>query len=362
VSGATSSNLTLSNLQITNGGNYFVVATGGSGSVTSSVASVTIFGENNNLFAYEGFNYSPSVPVNGMNGSFGWNGAWVDQWGSQDQVTSGSLVGGAHVPAGYDARSITNALLSSGGNAGRFLDCSTTSALWTNGYINASGNIGASGKTLYVGFLQMEVNSSGGYWEFDFQRGNLGDPGRMGGIGNDVGDSNVHLRSEYPAGAGSTMYNLGPMDANTVNFYVVRIDYTVSGANVSVYRNPTSTTEPAVPALTVSNLPDYSFNGFAVASGDPGHAQTADEIRVGATWADAIGLAVSNLLPPTKIANGYMVQFACTPGNSYRIQRATALTDPWTDIATVVGPANAFVQYNDTSAPSGQAFYRTVTP
>ena len=314
------------------------------------------------MFAYEGFNYSPSVPVNGMNGGFGWNGGWVDQWGSQDQVVSGSLAGGANVPAGYDVRTTANALLSSGGNAGRFLDCSTTSALWTNGYINASGNIGASGKTLYVGFLQNEVSSGGGYWEFDFQRANLGDPGRMGGIGNDVGDANVHLRSEYPAGAGSTMYNLGPMSANTVNFYVVRIDYTAVGANVRVYRNPTSATEPAVTTLTVSNLTDYSFNGFAVASGDSGHAQTADEIRVGATWADAIGLAVSNLLPPTRTVNGYTVQFACTPGYSYRIQRATNLTGSWTDIATVVGGANAFVQYEDTSAPVGGAFYRTVTP
>jgi autotransporter-associated beta strand protein len=366
VSGATSSTLALSNLQITNGGNYYVVATSGFQSVTSSVASVTIFGENNSLFAYEGFNYTNSATVNvdGMNGGFGWNGAWVHQWGNLDQVTlSGSLVGGANVPAGYDALSITNALLSSGGNDGRFLDCSTTSALWTNGYINAKGNIGASGKTLYVGFLQNEVNASGGYWEFDFQRGNLNDPGRMGGIGNDVGDGNVHLRSEYPAGQGSTMYNLGAGTANIVNFYVVRIDYNAtSGDTMRVYRNPTSTTEPAISTLTVSNLPDYYINGFAVASGDPGHAQAVDEIRVGATWADAIGLAVSNLLPPTKTVNGYMVRFACTPGYSYRIQRATVLTGPWTDIATVVGGANAFVQYEDTSAPVGGAFYRTVTP
>jgi autotransporter-associated beta strand protein len=361
VSGATGSSLALSNLQITNGGNYYVVATSGSSSITSSVVSVTIFGENNSLFAYEGFQYPSGSSVDTLNGGFGWNGAWAHQWGNDGQIISGSLAGGANVPAGYDSRSITNAEYSDFGNDGRFLDCSTTSALWTNGYINASGNIGASNKTIYVSFLQTESSSSGGYWEFDFQRGNLGDPGRMGGVGNDVGDANVHLRSEYPAGAGSTMYNLGPMSANTVQFYVVRIDYTSSGANVRVYRNPTSTTEPTVPALTVSNLTDYSFNGFAVARAN-GPTMSVDEIRVGATWADAIGLAVSNLLPPTKITNGYMVQFACTPGYSYRIQRATDLTGSWTDIATVVGGANAFVQYNDTSAPSGQAFYRTVTP
>jgi hypothetical protein len=238
--------------------------------------------------------------------------------------------------------------------------------LWTNGYINASGNIGASGKTIYVSFLQ-EPSQANGYYEFDFERGGLGDGGRMGGIGDDSGNYSggenhgVNLRIEQPAGGTPTGHLIGLADANIVDFYVVRIDYADSGDTVRVYRNPTSATEPASATLTVSNVVDYSFNGFAVARAN-GPTMSVDEIRVGATWDDAIGLAVSNLLPPTKIVNGYKVQFACTPGYSYRIQRATALTGPWTDIATVVGPANAFVQYSDTSAPSGQAFYRTVTP
>jgi autotransporter-associated beta strand protein len=366
VSGATNSNLTFSNLQITNGGNLYVVATSGSISVTSSVVSVTIFGVNNSLFAYEGFQYPAGSAVNGLNGGFGWNGAWAYQWGNDGQITSGSLAGGANVPAGYDSRSITNAEYSDFGCDGRFLDCSTSSALWTNGYINASGNIGASGKTIYVSFLQ-EPSQANGYYEFDFERGGLGDGGRMGGIGDDSGNYSggenhgVNLRIEQPAGGTPTGHLIGLADANIVDFYVVRIDYADSGDTVRVYRNPTSATEPASATLTVSNVVDYSFNGFAVARAN-GPTMSVDEIRVGATWDDAIGLAVSNLLPPTKIVNGYKVQFACTPGYSYRIQRATALTGPWTDIATVVGPANAFVQYSDTSAPSGQAFYRTVTP
>jgi autotransporter-associated beta strand protein len=366
VSGATSSNLALSNLQITNGGNYYVVATSGSDSVTSSVVSVTIFGENNSLFAYEGFQYPSGSSVNGLNGGFGWNGAWVQQWGNDDQIISGSLVGAANVPSGFDSRSITNSVNSNGGNDGRFLDCSTSSALWTNGYINAGGNIGVNGKTIYVSFLQ-EPSQANNYYEFDFERGNLGDAGRIGGIGDDSanysGGENhgVNLRVEQPAGGTPTGHLIGPADPNIVDLYVVRIDYAASGDTVHVYRNPTSTAEPAIATLTVSNVVDYSFNGVAMASAN-GPSMSIDEIRVGATWDDAIGLAVSNLLPPTKIVNGYMVQFACTPGYSYRIQRATALTGPWTTITTVVGPANAFVQYNDTSAPSGQAFYRTVTP
>jgi hypothetical protein len=290
----------------------------------------------------------------------------VQQWGNDDQIISGSLVGGANVPAGFDSRSLTNAVNSNGGNDGRFLDCSASSALWTNGYINASGNIGVNGKTIYVSFLQ-EPSQANNYYEFDFERGNLGDAGRIGGIGDDSanysGGENhgVNLRVEQPAGGTPTGHLIGLADPNNVDLYVVRIDYATNGDTVRVYRNPTATTEPASAALSVSNVVDYSFDGFAMASAN-GPSMSVDEIRVGATWADAIGLAVSNLLPPTKTANGYMIQFACTPGYSYRIQRATVLTGPWTDLTTVVGPANAFIQYNDTSAPSGPAFYRTVTP
>ena len=146
-----------------------------------------------------------------------------------------------------------------------------------------------------------------------------------------------------------------------VNFYVVRIDYKAGNDDVFVYRNPTSITEPGTPTLTASNVADMSFNGVSVAAYNGPDVKT-DEIRLGATWADAIGLAVSNLLPPTKTANGYAVQFAATPGYTYRIQRATTLTGPWTDININTSPANGYIEYEDTSAPAGDAFYRTVTP
>jgi hypothetical protein len=105
-----------------------------------------------------------------------------------------------------------------------------------------------------------------------------------------------------------------------------------------------------------------SLNGLSVDAFVGSAAMNIDEIRLGATWADAIGLAVSNLLPPTKTVNGFSVQFACTPGYSYRIQRAASVTGPWSDINTNTAPANGFVIYQDTTAPSGKAFYRTVTP
>jgi autotransporter-associated beta strand protein len=360
ISGATSSNLTLMNLQITNAGNIYVVATGTSGSVTSSVAALTIYAVNNNVFTYDGFGYPDSVVVDGtsQNGGFGWNGPWQHTDGNGVQITLGNLVGGANVPAGYDSRSLSNCIevpSNAQTRSGRFFDCSSTSELAKQGFIDGNGNIGADGKTVYLAFLQQPDRTSG-FYELEFHRGNLSDPGRMGGIGNDAGGNNVNLRA--PNGVNNRSLGAG---STAVNFYVVRIDYKAGNDDVFVYRNPTSNTEPATPTLTVSNVADMSLNGVSVAAYN-GPDVKVDEIRLGATWADAIGLAVSNLLPPTKTASGYTVQFAGTPGFTYRIQRATSLTGPWTDINTNTAPANGFVIYQDTTAPAGDAFYRTVTP
>ncbi|HEY4417341.1 MAG TPA: autotransporter-associated beta strand repeat-containing protein [Verrucomicrobiae bacterium] len=359
ISGATNSSATLSNLQITNGGNIYVVATGASGSVTSSVVALTVYAVNNNLFAYDGYDYAAgSVDGVSQAGGFGWNGPWQQVDGTGVIITSGSLVGGANVPAGYDARSVGN-LIEVPSNAqtrsGRSFDMSSTSELFKQGFVDANGNIGANGKTVYLSFLQQPDRTSG-FYELEFHRGSLSDPGRIGGIGNDTGTGNVNLRAPNSVnnrslGAGTT----------GVNLYVVRIDFKAGNDDVFVYRNPTSLTEPATPTLTVSNVSDMSFSGVSVAAYNGPDVKT-DEVRLGATYADALGLAVSNLLPLTKTANGYKVQFACTPNYSYRVQRATDLTGPWTDLTTNTAPENGYVEFEDTNAPTGRAFYRTVTP
>jgi hypothetical protein len=360
LTGATNSSLTLGSLQVTNGGNYFVVASSGSGSVTSSVAAVTVYGRNNNLFVYDGFNYTDNQPIDGIsqNGGTGWNGPWVHVDGSTGftYVMTGNLVGDTNAPAGFDSRSLGNSLYNYGGErVGRFFDTSTNSELYKRLFVDGNGNIGADGKTIYLSFM-LKPNTSGTFYEIGFKRGNLSDGGRIGGIGNDASGGNINLRA-----GGVNNYSLGAGDASIVDLYVVRIDYKSGNDDVFVYRNPVSVTEPATSTITVSNAADMSFNGLSVdAFGGPELA--ADEFRLGATWEDALGLAVSNLLPPTKVANGFKVQFACTPGNSYRLQRATDLTGSWTDIATITGPANAYVEYVDTNAPAGTAFYRTVTP
>jgi lysophospholipase L1-like esterase len=265
------------------------------------------------LLTYDGFDYTAGANLAGFNGGAGWNGAWVDVGGAGGiSVASGNLTAGAHAPAGYDARSTGNsAFVSNANRIGRWLDCSANGTFGTHGLINANGHIGANGSTVYISFLQ-QPNSAASFYEFELKRDDLGDPGRIGGVGDDTAnnggeDNHVHWRSEVPAGGTSTFWNLGPGDTG-VDFYVVRIDYLNGNDNVYVYRNPTSNTEPATPTMAVIGAGDMSFNGVSMAAYDNGLTLGGDQIRMGVAWADVIGGPPGFIVQPaqqtTAVVNG----------------------------------------------------------
>jgi hypothetical protein len=359
VSGATGTNLVFSNIAMTDANSYWVVAANASGSVTSAVAVVSVYVKNNAILSYEGFAYDDGggvgMAIDGVtqNGGTGWNGPWQVVAGTSSYVNAGSLPGDASVPSGYDLRSVGNSYYNyGGGRVGRSLDLSPNGLFAKRGYLNAQQTVGADGKTIYISFLQKPAVVES-FYEFEFHRGDLGDAGRIGGIGNDNGAAtDVYLR------AGSFL-SIGAGDPN-VNLYVVRIDFKPGNDDVRVYRNPTSTSEPETPTLTALAAANMAFNGISL--GAWGNELAIDEIRIGATWEDAMGVAVSNLLPPAKISQGMRVQFAATPGFTYRVERAPSIEGPWTEIGTVVGPDNGLGEYTDTTPPPSQAFYRSVTP
>jgi len=69
-----------------------------------------------------------------------------------------------------------------------------------------------------------------------------------------------------------------------------------------------------------------------------------------------------NMLPLTVVTGGYQVGFFGIPGRTYTLQRAEAVTGPWTTLSPVlVGPDGLGIYY-DTNSPPGIAFYRTTFP
>jgi len=245
-------------------------------------------GRSGSLLVYEGFDYVIGS-LAGQNGGAGWNGSWVDVGGGGGiTVASGNLTAGAKASSGFDARSTGNsAFVSNANRLGRYLDCSANGAFASHGLIDVNGRIGANGTSVYISFLQ-QPNSTAIFYEFELKRDDLGDGGRIAGIGNDAGDNNVHWRTESPAGGSSTFGDLGAGDTG-VNYYVVRIDYLNGNDNVYIYRNPTSNTEPSVPTLAVTGAGDLSFNGVSMAAYLNGVTVKTDQIRMGVSWADVVG-------------------------------------------------------------------------
>jgi uncharacterized delta-60 repeat protein len=63
-----------------------------------------------------------------------------------------------------------------------------------------------------------------------------------------------------------------------------------------------------------------------------------------------------------RFPTGVRIRFTGESGRSYRIERAPAVTGPWTTLATPTAPIGGIIEYLDVNPPPGQAFYRTVQP
>jgi len=50
------------------------------------------------------------------------------------------------------------------------------------------------------------------------------------------------------------------------------------------------------------------------------------------------------------------------PGHRYNIERAPAITDPWSTLATPTAPLDGLIEYVNTNSPTAAAFYRTSAP
>lgn len=282
LSGQTGATLTLSDLQTTDAGDYHLTATNSQGAATTSVAHVDGISTPAGLLAYEGFDYDAGAgALTGKTGGVGWGAPWANVNGSGGTIVPDGLVAGNNAPNGFDGQSHGNgARMLNAQRDGRLVDTSPGGRFAAAGYVDGSGNIGADGKTLYISFLQ-QPDGTTKFFEFEFHRGDLGDPGRIGGVGNDTGEPTVSLRT------GGMQKLIGP-GSTGVNFYVVRIDFKPGNDDVSVYQNPVSATEPATATLTVPDASDMSFNGISLASFDNGRTVKHDEIRLGQSWSDVV--------------------------------------------------------------------------
>jgi hypothetical protein len=69
-----------------------------------------------------------------------------------------------------------------------------------------------------------------------------------------------------------------------------------------------------------------------------------------------------NMLPPVYIPGAVQIRFAGIVGRTYSVQRAPAVTGPWTTIGTATVGPTGIASFNDDNPPPDSAFYRTAYP
>jgi len=97
-------------------------------------------------------------------------------------------------------------------------------------------------------------------------------------------------------------------------------------------------------------------NGMVVVAG----ASTGS----GAAYFDYTTIVYREMLPAVsgeKVSTGVRLHFPGVANHSYNVERASSLTGPWSTNAVLTALTNGVIEYIDTNAPPGSAFYRTST-
>jgi hypothetical protein len=101
-------------------------------------------------------------------------------------------------------------------------------------------------------------------------------------------------------------------------------------------------------------------NGMVAISG------YSDGVFSARTTSDYATVVYQEILPPVSItadgAGGYFIRGDGITGAIYQLQRATSVAGPWTSNSTITAISPGLIEFHETNAPSGQAFYRTSQP
>jgi hypothetical protein len=328
VGGATSTNLLIPSLGVSNVGSYFVVATNLQGMTKSAVATVSIA--------------PPHLPASSV----------LIDLGRHDGGVNGAVTTSPDPNGNY-----WNNIGPSGGTVAQ------------NTAITNLVAVNNSPSTLGLTVLSSSFSANG------IQNGGLTTPDQSW-----LGDFAVATATEdyfFVQGAAATgtlrltglnpalKYNLGMFASRTTDASSTRTTmYSVSDVNglhaVSLQTSGPGSGSPARPFgndNTIVHLNELVPNAagqldlaVTVVNGDFAYLAVLQVVPA----------PVSTCLPPLAIAGGWRLQFNVTPGYTYHVQRAPEVVGPWADLGTVVAPGNGLVTFDDTNAPVARAFYRTL--
>jgi hypothetical protein len=328
--GATSTNLLISSLNVSNTGSYFVVATNLQGATTSAVVTVSIAPDHLprssvliDFGRHDGGVNGATTPSPDVNGNY-WNnfGPSASTVAQNSSLTNMVTANNTHTTLGltvmsatFQVNGIQNGALLNPDQAllGDFaISTATEDYIFVNG-TTASGTLRLSGLNPAIKYKL----------------------GMFASRATDAGSTRT------------TRYSVSDMNGTH------SVSLQTSGPNAGSPATPYGNDDDIVylDNIMPNNLGQLDLT-IAVVNGDFAYLAILQVVPE----------PVSSILSPVSIADGWRLQFTGTPGYTYHIQRAPEVSGPWTDLGLIVAPDDGLFSFNDTNVPAARAFYRTVVP
>ena len=235
-------------------------------------------------FISEPFDYSVGETLNGSSGGIGFLDAWTEgsYTGDYDLVGTGNLV--------------TRTLPASGNS---LLTQAPTQFYSEDDRSLAPAIQGTPGSTIYVSFLmRKDGNGTAGsdYFGLALFQAGAGKPGLFIG---DPGDNDFYSIGLVGSGVGLVSSTVTSAVSSTPTFLVVKITFALGNDTFQLFVNPDPAKgEPTTASATKRDLDLTDIESIAIISG-ANAVWSADEIRIGASYADVVPTIAAPTPTPT---------------------------------------------------------------
>jgi hypothetical protein len=351
LAGATNATLTFTNVQVANAGRYSVAASNSLGSVTSSVAILTVnLAAPSTLIRYDPIPYTAGINLAGQ-------GNWSSP-PAQD-TTFKTDGGNLDVPG----------LAQSSGNRIYWPRTPAASVRMTNGVTTSSGTIYFSFAYRVDDLSTLVAGGAGSTiaaFVSDFSTATYA---TKIDVRKDIGGAGYNLSVWKGTGENTGGWATNVLSLSNVVFVVGRYVYGDAAADdtEACWINPDPSTfgstnppPPSVGDIGVGATDFGSIIGFALRTSGGPAISFADEIRVGQTWADVTPLPIATpTLQILRNGNGTVTMVWPTAATGYNLESTLNLSAPstWTPVTNsiVVSGTNSTVTVN---ANGGNQFFR----
>ena len=251
-----------------------------------TVSEMPVVAAAEKAICYEGFDYL-KAPITNFSGGRGWKGGWSVQDEVSNTVNDFAVADSAPVTTGNLRQSGNYMILGQGySQIGRALDTSPGGPFAE--YISQSGKIGKAGTSLWfsvvirpqsknkVCHISLAATQGTTWFTNDTRKVSFG------GFGGDFWGCAFGSRENM-----AVSYSAVPLVDNTPALLVAKVDFGAPN-KVTLYVNPAPGSAPAGTPVIATTTDALDFNTIGLHFGSGPNQMAADEIRIGASYADVV--------------------------------------------------------------------------